>query len=89
MVTMRHPMSAPEMRCSSCNGNLQPAPDRPGLLECASCGTLYSQEAHPSSAHAIESVLVTLGKILLVLVGLVVIAGALLFAGCLFAMKGF
>jgi hypothetical protein len=77
-------MGAPEMRCPSCNGFLKPATDRAGLLECADCHTLYSPEVkHSSALDVLGAVLVGIGKLILILAGLVALGVAIVFAGCL------
>lgn len=77
-------MGAPEMRCPSCNGLLKPATDRAGLLECVDCHTLYSPQAERSNAlDVLGAVLVGIGKIILLLAGLMALALGVIFAGCL------
>jgi hypothetical protein len=80
-------MSATENQCPSCKGTLKPAADRPGLLECASCKTLYAPQMQEqrSFMDVLAVVVVAIGKIILVLAGLVVVGIGVLFAGCLFS----
>ena len=82
-------MNSPEMRCPSCNIILTPASDRPGLLECPSCHTLYSPQpaASSSAMDVLTAVLLGLGKLILILAGLVALGLGIVFAGCL--LSGF
>jgi hypothetical protein len=77
-------MGAPEMWCPSCNGLLKQATDRAGLLECVDCHTLYSPQPERSNAlDVLGAVLVGIGKIILLLAGLMALGLGVIFAGCL------
>jgi hypothetical protein len=56
-------------------------------MECASCGTLYAAEAKPSAAYVIETVILTITKIVLVMIGLAIIGAAVVFAGCVLSIR--
>jgi hypothetical protein len=79
-------MSTPEIHCLSCNGILRPT-DRTGLMECASCRRVYAAEAKPSAAYVIESVILTITKVVVVMIGMGIIGAGVVFAGCLFSIN--
>jgi hypothetical protein len=53
-------------------------------MQCTSCRTLYAPQVDRPILDALAAVFLTLGKIVLVLAGLVAVAIGVLFAGCLF-----
>jgi hypothetical protein len=75
-------MNPPEIRCPRCSGILSPVVGRPELLQCLGCRNQFSPRT--STGQIVESVLMAIGKAILVLAGIALIAGALIFAGCLF-----
>jgi hypothetical protein len=78
-------MNSPEMRCPGCNVILKPASDRPGLLECPSCHTLYSPSLADSTVDSM-ALLKSIGKVILILCGLIVVGIAIVFAGCVLTL---
>ena len=53
-------------------------------MQCTSCRTLYAPQVDRPVLDAIAGVFLMLGKIVLILGGLVAVAIGVLFAGCLF-----
>ena len=80
-------MNSSQKQCPGCNGELKPAADQSGLLECSTCHTIYSPnlDDKKSFGDALASALIVFGKILLILGGIVLIVFGILFAGCLFS----
>jgi hypothetical protein len=83
---MRHPMSAPEKPCPACGGVLLPAADQPAVLECAKCRTRFLPDGPRTFLSTVGAAFMVLGKIILILFGLGVIALAVWFAGCAFGV---
>jgi hypothetical protein len=54
-------------------------------MQCASCRTLYAPQVERPVLDAIGGVFMMLGKIVLVLAGLVAVAIGVVFAGCFFS----
>ena len=52
-------------------------------MQCANCRTLYAPHVDRPILDAIGGAFVMLGKVVLILAGLVVVAVGVLFAGCL------
>jgi uncharacterized membrane protein len=52
-------------------------------MQCANCRTLYAPHVERPVLDAIAGAFVMLGKVVLILAGLVVVAVGVLFAGCL------
>ena len=53
-------------------------------MQCTNCRTLYAPHAETPILDVLVGVGIVIGKIVLVLAGLVVVAVGVLFAGCLF-----
>jgi hypothetical protein len=71
-------MSASEKRCPTCDGLLESIRDQPGKLRCPACNRVLKEKS------GLESV----GKALLILLGLSVIGFGIFFVGCLYQLQG-
>jgi hypothetical protein len=54
-------------------------------MQCTRCRTLFARKVDRPVLDVLASVFVALGKVVLVLAGLVAVAFGVLFAGCLFS----
>jgi hypothetical protein len=53
-------------------------------MQCATCHTLYAPQTDRPFLDILAAVFIAVGKVVLVLAGLVAVALGVLFAGCLF-----
>jgi hypothetical protein len=54
-------------------------------MQCSNCRAFYAPQADRPVLDALGSVFIAVGKIVLILAGLVAVALGILFAGCLFS----